>query len=164
MKGVGVGVCPAFKPVIRCWQLIIPTSNWNCYLEVSIQSNDYSQRRAILRSPRPTSTLIAHTAIFLKKALICNMALHGHHSVKWKAKIYLFLYLFFFSCVLPQVQEIKDVTMPWFQVYSKGTRSLIASLVNIPCSRIVNTQHWYQTVWDSIGLVEMEIDKILLIL
>ena len=37
----------------------------------------------------------------------------------------------FFAMVLSEIQPVKNVCMPWFKVYSKGTLSLATTLVHI---------------------------------
>ena len=69
----------------------------------------------------------------------------------------IFFYLLLFASVLSQFQEIINITVPRLQIYGKGTRPLVASLIYIPGCGIVHTQHWNKTIWDSIGLVKKEI-------
>ena len=69
----------------------------------------------------------------------------------------IFFNLLFFASVLSQFQEIINITVPRLQIYGKGTRPLVASLIYIPGCGIVHTQHWNKTIWDSIGLVKKEI-------
>ena len=69
-----------------------------------------------------------------------------------------FFYLLLFASVLSQFQEIINITVPRLQIYGKGTRPLVASLIYIPGCGIVHTQHWNKTIRDSIGLVRKEIN------
>ena len=42
--------------------------------------------------------------------------------------------------------------MPRLQIYRKGSRTLVSSLVHISCSSVKNSQHGNKTIWSSIGL------------
>ena len=58
---------------------------------------------------------------------------------------------FFFTVVLPQVEELKYVGMPWFNINGKCARALVSSLVYISCGCVVRTEHGYNTIGVAIG-------------
>ena len=53
---------------------------------------------------------------------------------------------FFLAVVLAEVKELKDIRVPWLEVDSEGTRTLVASLVDIASSGIIGTQHGHDTI------------------
>lgn len=53
--------------------------------------------------------------------------------------------------VLAEVKELKDISMPWLQVDSKGTRTLVAALVDISGGVVEHTKHGYNSVGGAVG-------------
>jgi hypothetical protein len=62
---------------------------------------------------------------------------------------------FLFAVVLAQVEEAKDVSVPWLKVDSKGTWTLVATLVDIASSVVVYTEHRNETVGCSVGATDV---------
>ncbi|KAH3685492.1 hypothetical protein WICPIJ_003539 [Wickerhamomyces pijperi] len=58
---------------------------------------------------------------------------------------------FFLTVVLSDVNEIKDIRVPWFQVQGEGTRSLVTTLVNVTGSVVEDTHHWDDTVGGTVS-------------
>jgi hypothetical protein len=58
---------------------------------------------------------------------------------------------FFFSVVLAEVEEFKDVRVPWLNVDGKRARTLIATLVHITSSSVVGSQHRHDSVRVTVG-------------
>jgi len=53
---------------------------------------------------------------------------------------------FFLSVVLAEVEEFKDVGVPWLDVHGKRAWTLIATLIHITSSGVVDLQHWHNSV------------------
>jgi hypothetical protein len=58
---------------------------------------------------------------------------------------------FFLSVVLSEVEELKDIGVPWLNVDGDRARTLIATLVNITGSGVVGSQHRYDPVGVTVG-------------
>lgn len=61
-------------------------------------------------------------------------------------------YLFLRAMVLSQVKEVKDVSVPRFEVDGKGPWSFVAALVDVASCVVVYPQHWYKTIGCTVGL------------
>src|SRR5271154_6989967 len=48
--------------------------------------------------------------------------------------------------VLSEIQEVKDIGVPWLEVYGKGSWALISSLVNVASGIIEDTKHGDESV------------------
>lgn len=48
--------------------------------------------------------------------------------------------------ILSQVQELEDVGMPRLDVDGKGTRPLVATLIDISCGVVKDAKHRYNTI------------------
>ena len=57
----------------------------------------------------------------------------------------------FVTVVLAQVQKLKDVCMPWFQVNGNASLALASSLVDVTSSVVEDAQHGNNTVGGSVG-------------
>jgi hypothetical protein len=55
------------------------------------------------------------------------------------------------AVVLTQVKEAEDVGVPWLEVDGKGTGALVATLVDIASSVVVNAEHGNETIRCSVG-------------
>ncbi len=53
--------------------------------------------------------------------------------------------------VLAEVKELEDIRVPRLNVDGKGTGTLVATLVNVSCSVVEDTEHGNDTVADTIG-------------
>ena len=53
---------------------------------------------------------------------------------------------FFLAVILSEVDELKDIRMPWLNVNSESTWPLVSSLINIASSSIICSKHGYNTV------------------
>lgn len=57
--------------------------------------------------------------------------------------------------VFPQVDELEDVGMPGLEVDSKGSWTLVATLVNISGSRVIGAEHRDDTIRVSISTCDV---------
>ena len=53
---------------------------------------------------------------------------------------------FFFAVVLPQVKEIKHISVPGLEINRKSAGALVATLVYVACSCVVSSKHRYDAV------------------
>lgn len=58
---------------------------------------------------------------------------------------------FFFPVILPQVEEIKHISVPGFEIDGESTRALVATLVHVACGSIIRSKHWHYTIGVAIG-------------
>lgn len=56
-----------------------------------------------------------------------------------------------FAVVLAQVKELKDICVPGLKVDGKGTRSLVATLIDVSGSVVEDTKHGGDTVGGTVG-------------
>ncbi len=52
--------------------------------------------------------------------------------------------------VLPKVEELEDIGVPWLNINGEGTWTLVAALVDVTCGRVVSTEHWHDAIRVSI--------------
>jgi hypothetical protein len=53
--------------------------------------------------------------------------------------------------ILSQINELKDIGMPWLNVNSESARAFVPSLVDIPSSCVICTKHGDDSVRVSVG-------------
>ncbi|KAH3661623.1 hypothetical protein OGAPHI_006472 [Ogataea philodendri] len=58
---------------------------------------------------------------------------------------------FLLTVVLTDVDEIKDVGMPWLDIQGKGTRTLVTTLVNVSGGVVKHSHHRNHTVRSTVG-------------
>src|SRR5260221_148444 len=46
---------------------------------------------------------------------------------------------FFLAVILPEIKKLENVSMPWFEVDRKCSRTLVASLIDVTGSGIIRT-------------------------
>ena len=57
--------------------------------------------------------------------------------------------------VLLEVEELKNIWVPWFEVNCDGTLALAAALVDVAGSIVEYTKHWYNSVGSSVGPLDV---------
>jgi hypothetical protein len=58
---------------------------------------------------------------------------------------------FFFTVVLPQVEEFKHIGVPGLKINCKSTGALVATLVHVTCSGVVRSEHRHDAVGIAVG-------------
>ena len=51
-----------------------------------------------------------------------------------------------FAVIFAKVEELKDIGMPWFEVYSECARTLVAALVDIASGGVKCAKHGHYTI------------------
>ena len=51
-----------------------------------------------------------------------------------------------FAVILAKVDELKDIRMPWFEVYGERARTLVATLVDVTCGGVKCTKHGHDAI------------------
>jgi hypothetical protein len=51
-----------------------------------------------------------------------------------------------FAVVFAEVDELKDIGMPWFEVYSESARALVATLVDVASGGVKRAKHGHDTI------------------
>jgi hypothetical protein len=62
--------------------------------------------------------------------------------------------------VFAEVDELKDISMPWFEVYSERARALVATLVDVTSGGVKRAKHGHDAIRVSIGASNVGADKV----
>ena len=63
--------------------------------------------------------------------------------------------LLLLSVVLAQVEEVKDVRVPWLDVHGKGTLALSTALVHVACRVVEDAEHGDDAVGRAVGAFDV---------